>query len=109
MLAALKLNYEKSFEGGGWALVRRVKEGNTWHPANDSLHGTSVYGNYGTSVSDSTFSVDFAAFGITSDTVFLFATGALRVNAFFQFRNQPASLIRRLQCLVDCGLLVDRG
>ena len=30
------------FYGGGWALVRRVQQGNTWHPATDDLNGTDV-------------------------------------------------------------------
>jgi hypothetical protein len=30
--------------GPGWILVRRVQAGATWHPANDQLRGTDVYG-----------------------------------------------------------------
>lgn len=30
--------------GGGWRLVRRVRQGNQWHPSTDSLDGTEQYG-----------------------------------------------------------------
>jgi len=29
-----------------WKLVRRVQSGSTWHPADDNLAGTAVYGTY---------------------------------------------------------------
>ncbi len=63
------------FEGGGWALVRRVKQGATWHPATDNLAGTQAhYGTYGSDTSDATFGVVYSSF-VTSSTEFLFATG----------------------------------
>ncbi len=66
---------ENSFEGGGWALVRRVKQGSTWHPATDNLAGTDTYGTPGTSTSDSTFSLPFASLITSDQTQFLFASG----------------------------------
>ena len=68
---------ESAFEGGNWALVRRVKQGPTWHPATDDLAGTAVYGTYGTATSDSTFSIAFSAW-ITQTTEFLFMSGKCR-------------------------------
>ncbi len=61
--------------GGGWVLVRRVKQGSVWHPALDDLEGSDVYGTYGSSTSDSTFSVEFWPW-IRAGTEILFATGA---------------------------------
>ena len=52
-------------------LVRRVKQGATWHPANDDLRGTEVYGTYGTPNSDSTFSISWQGLG----TELLLTTG----------------------------------
>ena len=76
-LAPLAPQYacEDKLEGGGWALVRRVKRGGTWHPATDDLQGPAVYGNYRTATSDSTFSVVFRLLITSDDTEFLFATG----------------------------------
>ena len=68
---------DHAFEGGNWALVRRVKQGSTWHPATDDLMGTDVYGTYGTATSDSTFSVAFSAW-ITPTTELLFISGKCR-------------------------------
>jgi hypothetical protein len=66
---------EANIEGGGWALVRRVKQGTTWHPATDNLAGTQAhYGTYGSDTSDATFGVVYSSF-VTSSTEFLFATG----------------------------------
>lgn len=61
--------------GGGWTLVRRVKPGSSWHPAQDSLSGTAEYGdwqNNGTVYA--TFSRAFSD-KIGPETQFLFATG----------------------------------
>eukprot|EP01046_Picozoa_sp_COSAG06_P022759 COSAG06_NODE_1780_length_8407_cov_3.654230_2_plen_226_part_00 len=33
-----------NFQGDDWTLVRRVKQGDTWHPATDELLGTDEYG-----------------------------------------------------------------
>ena len=56
-----------------WKLVRRVKAGNTWHPATDRLLGTDVYGTYDPSdAADSTFSIQFDTLPCDE---FLFATG----------------------------------
>ncbi len=60
---APKYYCEDSFQGGGWVLVRRVKQGATWHPADDDLRGTEVYGTYGTPNSDSTFSIAWQGLG----------------------------------------------
>lgn len=69
-----------SFSGGDvsigtdrWKLVRRVQPGNTWHPADDNLTGTAIFGNYNTSlVHDSTFSIKFDNIPCSQ---FLFITG----------------------------------
>ena len=47
------------FQGSTWTLVRRVKQGDTWHPATDELAGTDEYGIYGSATSDTTFSIPF--------------------------------------------------
>jgi hypothetical protein len=65
---------QQSFLGGGWVLVRRVKAGSTWHPATDDLTGNDVYGTYGNSTSDSTFSVPFSSFFRQREAI-LFMTG----------------------------------
>ncbi len=65
---------ENSFEGGSWALVRRVKQGGRWHPATDDLSGLNVYGTYGAATSDSTFSIPFSSW-ITPTTEILFVSG----------------------------------
>ncbi len=73
---ALSVMYqcENQFEGGGWVLVRRVKAGSKWHPATDDLRGTDAYGIYGTTTSDSTFSIAYSSW-VTLSTPFLFMTG----------------------------------
>lgn len=60
--------------GGGWKLVRRVKQGAEWHPATDNLQGTDVYGNAAVDyeLSDLTFSVRFVDDDFDE---FLFALG----------------------------------
>jgi hypothetical protein len=72
---AVQYSCEDKFEGGGWALVRRVKAGSTWHPATDSLAGIDVYGTPGSSTSDLTFSLPFLSLITSNQTQFLFATG----------------------------------
>jgi hypothetical protein len=57
----------------GWELVRRVKPGNSWHPATDQLRGTDVYGTFvNDGTVDSTFSI---AYDIDQVKDFLFITG----------------------------------
>ncbi len=63
------------FEGGGWALVRRVKQGNSWHQAQDNLAGTDVYGSYPIDPAVDSFSLYFANL-VTQDTNILFRSGA---------------------------------
>jgi hypothetical protein len=70
-ILAPKYFCDDSFEGGGWVLVRRVKQGSTWHPATDNLRGTDVYGSYGTPLSDTTFSISWQGLG----TELLITTG----------------------------------
>jgi hypothetical protein len=55
-------------------LVRRVKQGTTWHPATDDLKGIDVYGTYGNDTSPETFSVAFSPW-LSQSTEFLFMTG----------------------------------
>ena len=59
--------------GDNWELVRRVKAGNSWHPATDQLRGTDVYGTFVNDSSvDSTFSI---AYDLDQVQDFLFITG----------------------------------
>jgi hypothetical protein len=74
--AAFVFYCESSFEGGSWALVRRVKQGSSWHPATDNLAGThAAYGTYGSPTYNSTFNVVFYDMVTSSSTEFLFMTG----------------------------------
>ncbi len=66
---------EDYFEGGSWLLVRRVKQGNVWHPATDNLGGTAVYGVYGPATSDVTFSIAWSTLAIGPERLFM--TGLL--------------------------------
>ena len=72
---------DTSFQGGGWVLVRRVRQGSTtWHPATDDLAGTqAAYGTYGSATSDATFGIPYSSW-VSSSTEFLFATGNLDCN-----------------------------
>jgi hypothetical protein len=72
-VSAPKYFCEDSFQGGGWVLVRRVKQGSTWHQSTDNLQGTSVYGTYGTPTSDLTFSIAWQGWG----TELLLTTGMM--------------------------------
>jgi hypothetical protein len=69
---------ENGFQGGGWVLVRRVKQGSTtWHPTTDNLAGTqAAYGVYGNDISDATFGIPYSPW-VTANTEFLFATGMI--------------------------------
>ena len=58
--------------GTGWALVRRVKSGVYWHPTNDNLIGSSVYGTPSTDQADSTWSIKYDDISFNE---FLFTTG----------------------------------
>jgi hypothetical protein len=69
-----KYTCENTLQGGGWLLVRRVKQGATWHPATDNLAGTETYGIYGSDTADSTFSIAYSSW-LTTSTKFMFATG----------------------------------
>jgi hypothetical protein len=73
LIPAPKYYCEDSFQGGGWVLVRRVKQGSSWHPATDNLRGTDVYGTYGTPLSDTTFSIAWQVWG----TELLLTTGTM--------------------------------
>ena len=58
---------------GDWQLVRRVKPGDSWHPATDNLRGCDVYGSY---VNDSTANATFSIpYDIDQVEYFKFATG----------------------------------
>ncbi len=72
-LTALTCN--NNFEGGGWALVRRVKKGSVWHPATDGLRGTSVYGIRNSRINDdSVLSISYST-NVWTGTEFLFMIG----------------------------------
>ncbi len=73
--AAMKFYCDNLVDGGGWALVRRVKQGSLWHPATDNLAGTQpAYGPYGGPTFDATFGRQYSSW-ITTSTEFLFTTG----------------------------------
>jgi hypothetical protein len=77
---ALKYLCEDKFQGGGWALVRRVKQGSAWHPATDNLAGTDVYGtaNSGTAT---TFSFPFSNLVTSGDSLVMLATSTCITSA----------------------------
>ena len=66
--------FTKTFQGKKWTLVRRVKQGPSWHPATDELLGTDEYGTYcgqrgaakHCDTSDATFSIPFGDNGRSS-------------------------------------------
>jgi len=65
--------FYNDIDGGGWELVRRVKAGNTWHPAKDQCRGSEAYGTYVDDPTiDSTFSKRFDNINFNQ---FLFSTG----------------------------------
>ncbi len=71
----MKFFCDNLIDGGGWALVRRVKQGTSWHPTTDNLAGTQpTYGQYGGPTFDATFGRPFSSW-ITANTEFLFSTG----------------------------------
>jgi hypothetical protein len=71
--AAFTCNNER--EGGGWALVRQVRRGNTWHQAQDNLAGVSLYGaSELRPTADSTFSLQYHLL-VWSSLQFLFTVG----------------------------------
>jgi hypothetical protein len=82
---------DSNFQGGGWVLVRRVKQGSTtWHPTTDNLAGTQpAYGTYGSDTSDATFGIPYSSW-VKSETEFLLATGARSgaIHAQASFYNQ---------------------
>jgi hypothetical protein len=64
-----------SFEGGGWALVRRAGQGNKWSPAKDNLAGYDSFGVDGTRPADTTtMTVPYSQW-LWPQTQVLFATG----------------------------------
>jgi hypothetical protein len=74
--SAMKFYCDTLLDGGGWALVRRVKQGSEWHPATDNLAGThAAYGRYGGPTFDETFGRPYSTW-VTGSTEFLFMTGA---------------------------------
>ena len=66
------LAWSDNIDGGGWTLVRRVKQGTNWHPARDHLRGEEEYGTPGDETADETFSIRFDS---TEFNEFLFASG----------------------------------
>ena len=66
---------QDDIDGGGWSLVRRVKQGRKWHPATDQLAGTSVYGTF---VNDGSVGQTFSRYyanELDGTTEFLFSSG----------------------------------
>ena len=62
-VAPVVARVQTTFQGETWDLVRRVKQGDTWHPATDELLGIDEYGVYGDATSDKTFSIPFGDHG----------------------------------------------
>lgn len=60
-------------DGGGWVLIRHVPAGSNWHPADDQLTGTSVYGD--PSEGPQSLSAWSRKFDDVAFDEFLFATG----------------------------------
>jgi hypothetical protein len=74
----LALTCNNAFEGGGWALVRRVNKGNTWFAANDNLRGTAEYGVQNSRINDdSAFSILYST-NVWAGTEFLFMIGTIQ-------------------------------
>ncbi len=74
---AMKFYCENVLDGGGWVLVRRVRQGSVWHPATDNLAGSQpAYGTYGGPTFDATFGRPYSSW-ISSNTEFLFTTGLI--------------------------------
>ena len=54
--------------------MRRVKQGTTWHPANDNLAGTYAFGTFPLDFSVDTFSIPFSTL-VNQNTQMLFRSG----------------------------------
>jgi len=66
-------DYSPDIDGGEWKLVRHVPAGKTWHPADDQLVGTAIYGKQSEGHrSSSPWSIKFDEMPFDE---FLFATG----------------------------------
>jgi hypothetical protein len=75
------LTCNNDFEGGGWALVRRVKKGTVWHASKDNLRGTASYGMINARINDdSSFSVPYVT-NVWTGTEFLFMIGTLHAGS----------------------------
>jgi hypothetical protein len=73
----MKFHCNNVLDGGGWALVRRVRQGSVWHPTTDNLAGTQpAYGTYGAPTFDATFGRPYSLW-VSSSTEFLFTTGLI--------------------------------
>lgn len=86
--------------GPGWVLVRRVQQGMSWHPADDQLRGTDVYGTYPADLRNAdqapaTFSVPFADIDFNQ---FLFESG-----------DRSQWLIMDRKEIEDCDAIVASG
>ncbi len=72
---AVALSCLSTLEGGGWALVRRVGQGNVWSSATDNLAGTASFGVTSSKPVDTTsLSIPFSQW-LWPSTEMLFATG----------------------------------
>jgi hypothetical protein len=80
--AGVTYRCDSSFQGGGWVLVRRVRQGSAiWFPTTDDLFGSDVYGTYGGTTSDLSFSIPYSSW-VSGSTEFLFATGVIDCRVF---------------------------
>jgi hypothetical protein len=99
----MKFYCDNIIDGGGWALVRRVKQGTVWHPATDNLAGTEpAYGTYGGPTFDATFGRPYSSW-LAPTTEFLFTTGSTDDNLLI-FCALIAIDWNRFQATAACGL-----
>ncbi len=78
------------FEGGGWALVRRVEQGSNWHPATDNLRGTDSYGTFPLDPL-ATFSIPYAQY-VQPTTEILFRSGLASIAVQFRLASKTGVL-----------------
>jgi hypothetical protein len=91
---SLALTCNNDFEGGGWALVRRVKKGSTWFAASDNLRGTAVYGLQNSRVNDnSAFSIPYST-NVWAGTEFLFMIGTYQITSVYHIDHFALLLLK---------------
>jgi hypothetical protein len=85
-------------------LVRRVKQGQSWHQATDNLAGTQAYGTYGTPTSDSSFSLAWNSFVTASGWI----RGEEKISSYWQTTTGGLTRLRHYHpdlCKVEMAFL----